>query len=220
MKNLSAGREKKLWKTLFFSLLAFYCCYYAPYGVNETDGGFLTGLAWQILQGKRLYGDILYVRPPLPVWLRSLELLLLPDHWATIGERCIFYLKVGAYSWMGASILTESSRRWVLATLGFVISVHCYPPMAWHTTDGILFAVSGIWCAIKIRRTWGVVPATAAIFAAVLCKQSFYALPAAFILLLAFDRGRRAAGWGIASLLLLTILFFSYLNKKNSPFYR
>lgn len=215
MKNLSAGREKNLWKTLFFSLLAFYCCYYAPYGVNETDGGFLTGLAWQILQGKRLYGDILYVRPPLPVWLRALEMQLLPDHWAIIGERCIFYLKVGVYSWMGASILAEGSRRWVLATLGFVISVHCYPPMAWHTTDGLLFAVSGIWCAVKIRRAWGVVPAAATIFAAVLCKQSFYALPAIFILLLAFDRGRRAVGWGIGSLLLFTALFFSYLHTEH-----
>ena len=59
--------EEPLFKWLFFSLLAAYCLCYAPYGVNETDGGFVTGLAWQTLQGKTLYGDVVYVRPPLPV---------------------------------------------------------------------------------------------------------------------------------------------------------
>ena len=82
------------WRVLFFSLLAAYCWYYAPYGINETDGGFLTGLAWQLLNGKTMYADVVYVRPPLPIWLRALELMLLPESWAILGERWIFFGKV------------------------------------------------------------------------------------------------------------------------------
>ncbi|MBC7777904.1 MAG: hypothetical protein H7246_20895, partial [Phycisphaerae bacterium] len=142
-KKPTAGKTSKvLWKLLFFSIVAGYCLYYAPFGVNETDGGFLTGLGWQVLNGKVLYLDIIYVRPPLPVWLRALELQILPEHFAVLGERWVFYGKVALYSWLGAAVAVgSSSRQWQLAVLGFVVSAHCYPPMAWHTVDGILFAV-------------------------------------------------------------------------------
>src|SRR5262245_43862172 len=112
--NIKTG-ETRYWKWLFFGLIPAYCLVYAPYGINETDGGFLTGLAWQVLSGKELYRDVVYVRPPLPVWLRAGELLLLPEQWAILGERCIFYLKVGAYAWLGASTLIHGQRRWILA---------------------------------------------------------------------------------------------------------
>ena len=142
-----SSKFKNLWKLLFFTIVVGYCLYYAPYGVNETDGGFLTGLAWQVLNGKVLYHDIVYVRPPLPVWLRALELQLLPEQLAVLGERWIFYGKIALYSWLGAAVLAQGERRWVLAVFGFVVSAHCYPPMAWHTVDGILFAVMAAFFA-------------------------------------------------------------------------
>ena len=203
--------EEPLFKWLFFSLLAAYCLCYAPYGVNETDGGFVTGLAWQTLQGKTLYGDVVYVRPPLPVWLRAAEMLLLPDRWAILGERCIFYLKVGLYSWLGASVLLRGQRRWALATFGFVVSAHCYPPMAWHTVDGILFSVAGIWCATKLRSRPGAIAAVVCVFAAALCKQSFYPVPLVLFALLLSENDRRRTGWGSAAFFLCTVLFVSYL---------
>ena len=203
--------EEPLFKWLFFSLLTAYCLCYAPYGVNETDGGFVTGLAWQILQGKTLYGDVVYVRPPLPVWLRAGEMLLLPDRWAILGERWIFYLKVGLYSWFGAAVLLRGQRRWALATFGFVVSAHCYPPMAWHTVDGILFSVAGIWCAAKLRSGPGAVAAAVCVCAAALCKQSFYPIPLVFFALLLSENDRRRAGWGSAAFFLCTVLFVSYL---------
>lgn len=168
------------WKLLFFSVFAGYGLYYAPCGINETDGGFLTGLAWQVTSGKALYGEVIYVRPPLPVWLRALEMQLVPGAWAVLGERWIFYLKVALYSWLAASLLGAGARRWLLAVLGFVVSVHCYPPMAWHTVDGILFSVLGIWCFYKIPDQRGAALAGVAIAAALLCKQSFYPMAAVF----------------------------------------
>ncbi|MEO6037351.1 MAG: hypothetical protein ABIQ93_02990, partial [Saprospiraceae bacterium] len=162
------------WPFLFFAVVIGYCLAYAPYGINETDGGFLTGLAWQVLQGKVLYRDLLYVRPPLPVWLRALELHLLPETWAILGERWIFYLKLATYSWLAAATLTAGRNRWQLATLAFIVSVHCYPAAAWHTVDGIFFAVLATWLLFKVPGPWGAMAAGLALVAALLCKQSFY----------------------------------------------
>ena len=183
----SDARDRMLWMVVFFGLLAGYCFCYAPWGINETDGGFLTGLAWQVLSGKTLYQDVIYVRPPLPVWLRAIEMHILPEHWAVLGERWIFYLKVGLYSWCGAAVLASAARRWMLAAFGFVVSVHCYPPMAWHTVDGILFSVLGIWCVKKIPWSGGAVLAGVSICAALLCKQSFYPIVAVFAGMVLFD---------------------------------
>lgn len=189
---------------ILLGLVLFYGVCYAPYGINETDGGFLTGLAWQVLSGKTLYHDVVYVRPPLPVWLRCLELQYLPESWALLGERCIFYGKVAIYSLAGACVLADGERRWWLAWLGFVVSVHCYPPAAWHTTDGIFFGVLSIYLAgLRPQR-----PNIAGLWAfcsgislalALGCKQSFYPLLLALALApYAHGRARLWAGVGFA----------------------
>lgn len=212
----------RIWKILFFSVLVAYCLCYAPFGINETDGGFLTGLAWQVLSGKALYREILYVRPPFPVWLRALELQVLPENCTVLGERWIFYLKVGLYSWLGAAILTGGTQRWMLATFGFVVSVHCYPPMAWHTVDGILCSVLGIWFLMKTPSVWNMGLGAVFMFAALLCKQSFYPMAAVFLGLLFFrqnfpkvDNFRKIAPELLAFLFCI-ILFFSYLSSNSA----
>jgi hypothetical protein len=164
-----------LYRILFLLIVLAYCLCYAPFGINETDGGFLTALAWQLEQGKALYRDVVYVRPPLPVWERYLELQLLPDQWAVLAERWLFYLKAALYSWLGAAVLTAGSRQSILAIAGFIVSVHCYPAAAWHTVDGILWAVLAVWCFYR-NRTWADVAGGVALAAALLCKQSFYPL--------------------------------------------
>jgi hypothetical protein len=202
--------ENSLWRYLFFGLVLVYGFYYAPYGVNETDGGFLTGLAWQVLQGKNLYQDVVYVRPPLPVWLRALELYLLPEHYGILGERWIFYLKVGLYSWMAAGVLAPDHRRWVLATFGFVVSAHCYPPMAWHTVDGILFAVAAVYVSFRpgVSR-WHVVLGGVTLLGAALCKQSFFPLLVLIPLLLWWFYAHRVFYFllGLGAALLLFSLY-------------
>ena len=97
-------------KWLFFSVLALYSMAYAPFGINETDGGFITGLAWQVLSGKQLFTEIIYVRPPLPIWFRAAELAVLPENWAVFAERILFFWKIGLYSLLAADILVEKSR--------------------------------------------------------------------------------------------------------------
>ncbi len=189
-----------MWYRLLFLLIVFfYALYYAPFGVNETDGGFLTALAWQLENGKVLYRDVVYVRPPLPVWMRYLEMQLLPDAWAALGERWLFYFKAGLYCWLGASVLASGRRRAILAIAGFIVSVHCYPAAAWHTVDGILWATFAVWCWFRQRPGTDIL-AGAALAAALLCKQSFYPLLALAPLLLLGESGSRVgrAAFGFA----------------------
>jgi hypothetical protein len=210
--HLSAARY---WQFIFFGLLVGYCLYYAPYGINETDGGFLTGLAWQVLSGKTLYQDIVYVRPPIPVWLRALEIQYLPESWAIMGERWIFYGKLALYSWLGAAALTKGTNRWIIAVFGFVVSAHCYPPMAWHTVDGILLAVLAVWLLSK-DLAWTVFFSGLILAGSLLCKQSFYPLLPVFLIFTALGRVRPiySAGLFLSGFVLGTGLFaFSLWNQ-------
>lgn len=206
----------RVWKLLFFSLLAGYALTYAPYGINETDGGFITGLAWQVLQGKALYAETVYVRPPLPVWLRAAELALLPENGAILAERWLFYGKMGLCAWLAAAtLLPRGERRWILAGFGFVVSVHSYTPMAWHTVDGILFGALACWLLFRVGWRAGAVLAGIAAVASALCKQSFYPLPVLLLSALALRRDWRSAGWFVSGAGLVVALFFGVLWQYN-----
>ncbi len=162
---------------LFLLLPLLYTWLYGTVGVNESDGGFLTGLAWQVHCGKVLYADVVYVRPPLPVWWRAMELALLPEDWAVLGERIVFYFKVAAYCGLGAAVLMPAHpERWVVFSLAFALSAHNYPPMAWHTTDGLLWGALAFWVLFRWPKFWGSMLAGALLAASMLCKQSFYPL--------------------------------------------
>jgi hypothetical protein len=197
------------------ALVLLYGMVYAPYGVNESDGGFISGLAWQVLQGKTLYQDLIYVRPPLPVWWRALEMCCTPESWWVLSERWLFYIKAGVYSWLAADLLLQGRQRAVLAALGFVVSVHTYPAAAWHTVDGILFGVSSAWVLGRWRGWPGQAAGAGLLSAAVLCKQSFYPLLLAWPVLVFYRHGwKNAAGMAGCSALFLG-LFYTYLYKNG-----
>jgi hypothetical protein len=111
----------------------------------------------------------------------------------------------------------------VLATCGFIVSVHSYPACAWHTVDGILFSVLSLWlyAGSQISRSSLFFRSSAAGFAlvaALLCKQSFYPLAVLFpALLLLWNHPLKKQGLrGFATgILLCTALFFSYLHQNN-----
>lgn len=209
-----------IWRVLFVTCVLGYALAYAPFGINESDGGFLTGFAWQVVCGKTLYQDVIYVRPPLPVWLRALEIKMLPETWQTLGERWIFYLKIAAYSWLAADIFCRNYASTYatirptfhiphpcqLAVFAFVVSAHNYPPTALHTFDGILFSVLGLWF---LPRNWWL--AAACVFAATLCKQSFYPMAVVFLASVFVQRGTRASLESAAVMVGLAAIFAGYL---------
>lgn len=210
------------WKWIFVALVLGYGLVYAPFGTNETDGGFLTGLAWQLLQGKMLYRDIVYIRPPLPVWLRAIEMHVLPLNGAILAERWVFYLKMAIISCLGAAILQKANKQnpWPLACFAFVLSVHNYPAAAWHTVDGIFFASLGCWFLFQNHRCTTLFAAGAAFAAALLCKQSFYPLAPVFVaslLLLNLNAAGRIPKIlsGLGGFVVVISLFFNYLYQNN-----
>jgi hypothetical protein len=204
---------------VFGALVAAYVLCHAPFGLNETDGGFLSGLGWRIAQGQMLYKDVLYVRPPWPVWVRAWEMQWLPDVGAVLAERAVFYLKLALYSLMAAALLASGPRRWWLAMFGFVLSAHHYPAAAWHTVEGILWAVAALWAWVFGARRWprlGALAAGLCLLLALLCKQSFYPLALAFpAALLLFEPKNARLGWFFAGLGLGAGAFALYLTRQG-----
>jgi hypothetical protein len=203
--------DRRLWAILFFGLLIFYGLYYAPYGVNETDGSYLTGLAWHVLQGKVLYRDVVYVRMPLPVWTQALTVGLLPETGVILAERWLFYVNVALYSWLGAVLLEPPGvRRWQLAVLGFVVSAHCFQPSAWHTAHGILWGVLAFWAGRRGTAA-GWFFGGVCVAAAVLCKQSFYPLLVGWPVWAALTGRWKALGWGLLGIAGTFAVFAGYM---------
>jgi hypothetical protein len=167
------------------------------------------------MNGKLLYQDIIYVRPPLPVLLRALELQLLPSTFSELGMRWIFYLEVWLSAYMGARLLARGNRMWLIAVFGFILSVHNYSPKSWHTTDGIFFAVLSAFLLSGEKRTWWrAIAAGTALFAALMCKQSFYPLAVAAIVVMATEKtltGRVKLAF-VTGFCLAAVVFYSWLQ--------
>ncbi len=213
--------SERIWRAVFWILLFCYCIFYAPVGLNETDGGFLTGLAWQLQNGKNLYSEIVYVRPPMSVWLRFLELKMLGDGYPILAERVLFYLKIGLSSWLAAVVLTaEKERRWLVATLSFVVSCHAYPPMAWHTVDGVLLAAASLYFLKIARHNSFIIHALAGFLAvgAMLCKQSFFPFAAVFLGLLFLKKWteKRAVFGGVFGFAAAIAAFLFWLKSTGA----
>ena len=208
MPNLILISGKDSSKLLFWGIVLTYIRLYAPYGINDTDGGFISAHAWRLCNGELLYQDNIYIRPPLSILLRYLELLLVPENWALFAERVFFYLKVALYSYLGAGILYKGNRLWYIATLAFIVSVHAYPAAAWHTIDGILFSVTAFYVFFKREHPFF---AGLLVVTAMLCKQSFYPLAPLFLLFVFLLEGKKAALKALAGILSGMIVYIGIL---------
>jgi hypothetical protein len=210
------ARTRHVYWVAFGLLVLLYMALYCPYGINESDGGFLTGLAWQWLCGKTLYGDIVYVRTPLPIWFRAAELTLLPEEWAILGERVLFYLKVATYSALGTLLLLpKRPHGGGVAMLAFMLSAHNYPPTAMHTIDGLLLGTLGFWVLFRFRSPLAGVTAGVLFAASMLCKQSFYPLAAVGIGIALWERSLRWSGWLALGMALGWGAFSTYLYAQG-----
>ncbi|MEM6634052.1 MAG: hypothetical protein AAF694_30530 [Bacteroidota bacterium] len=192
---------------LLLSVLYFFA--YGFYGFSDTDQGFIQGLSWRVLQGEIPYLDFTYVRPPLSIYLHSLGLLLpMP----ILLSRLFFYLNCGLSVWLCTRSLQQyfdfqpiGISPTIFAAISYVCVVHNFPPMPWHTTDGLLFASLGIY---GIATGKGIAPTVWGLLAlvlAALCKQSFYPLLVVGPLLVLILKESSDAKWSIG--LYMGILF-------------
>ena len=183
-----------------FALLPIlYFLVYGSVGIDGTDGGFIHGLSWRILNGQEIYRDFIYIRPPLTPLLHTIPMYLLPANWVIKGERLIFFLMMAASSAFFAFGLEKKLNfkelklnPWLIATGGFIISVHNYPVMPWHTSDGIFFASIGCFFLLRSSKIPALILGACCMVLAALTKQSFYFLVPASVLAVWLMEGRRS----------------------------
>ncbi|EGY25599.1 putative membrane protein [Desulfovibrio sp. A2] len=187
-----------------------YVAGYAPYGMDTTDFGFFYGHAWRILQGEVPYRDFFYVKPPLSLYWHAFWLWLTPERFSVLAGKAGFYAEMLAASWLGALYLARAVdlRRLgvplpLLATLGFVWSVHSFPPMPWHTVEGVLFGAGALYAVAAGH------PLLAGMLAAAsaLTKQSYALMPlgVAMAALVAGRAGMCSRGGGVAGGIIATL---------------
>ena len=158
--------------------------------------------AWRVVRGQIPYQDFASARPPLTLLLHALPLLVLPAWLQLLAGRIGFYLFVWATSFFSADALVRAFRgdadaraidRWLLAGAAFVFSAHDFPPMAWHTVDGLLFASLGVALLARRRGAPSLAAGSLALLLAALTKQSFYPLALLAPLFAGLLHGRGAA---------------------------
>jgi len=172
---------------------------YAPYGFSGLDEGFVTAASWRVLQGQLPYRDFVWVRPPASLLLHAVPLLLLPERLVVIAERFGLFAIVATYSLVAASVLVRKfdlarggPSRWWLAACGIAASLQGFPPMPWHTVDGVLFGVLGIYGVTCGGGAAGLVVGCVCLGVSALCKQSFVFLLPAALAWIGVVRGRAA----------------------------
>ncbi len=193
-----------------------YFLAYGFYGLSDTDQGYIQGLSWRIISGETPYTDFIYVRPPLSLYLHSLGVIFpMP----VLLSRLFFYLNCGLIVWL----CTRSIQAYfdfqpvgispmIFAAISFVCTVHNFPPMPWHTTDGLLFAAIGIYLIATGKKTWMTYFGLMAFVLAAFCKQSFYPLILVGPALVFFLKKPKPAIIATISYIISTLLLLVVLN--------
>lgn len=189
--------QKKRQAVYFLGMLGIFLMYavcYAPYGMDTTDFGYFYGYPWRLVQGQVPYRDFYFITPPAALCWHAFWLAITPDNITLLAGKLGFLAELAAAAWMGTLYLARvfDCERMelplpLLAALGFVWSVHSFPPMPWHTVDGIFFGFAALLAGIS---GW---PFLAGFCAGVcmLTKQSYLFVPAAVASMVFCCRGRR-----------------------------
>ncbi len=178
--NFIPRSKHAVYRLLFITLPVLYCMLYAPYGMDETDQGFITALSYRISIGETQGLDFIYVRPPLSPILHTFELWVLPDQFEFLGIRCFAILFV----WLSVFFSIKTLQQlfdfsslyispWLLGIIAFVFSMHNYPPMPWHTIDGILFSSLGAFLVTRGKQWYWIGSGLMVLLLAALCKQPY-----------------------------------------------
>jgi hypothetical protein len=148
-KTITEFFESAPW-VFFYAVVIFYCAMYAPIGLENNDTGFTMGMAHQFFMGERFYDQIIMVRPPVSPILHSFVFYPPFSNAPLLSDRIFFFFQIAIYSGLSA-LLAKNFFAWppvftaIVASVSFVFSAHSFPPMGWHTVDGIMFSVISIY---------------------------------------------------------------------------
>lgn len=184
--NRSSGHAQTISVTLAILTPLLYLWLYTPYGMDTTDFGYFYAYSWRILNGQIPYRDFFYIKPAFPLYWHAFWLNLTPESLKILMGKIGFLVEMLTIAWLGALYLNKifNLRKLglpisLLATSGFVFGIHTFPHMPWHTADGALFSILGIYCLCSALS----IMAGLSIALAVLCKQSFLLLPVGAVIL-------------------------------------
>ncbi|WP_353348753.1 hypothetical protein [Aquicoccus sp. SU-CL01552] len=156
MKASALALEKMGLSFVYGALIILYCAIYAPYGLENNDGGFLLGLSHQFSEGAGIYDDIIYIRPPASIIFHSINFTSPLGVAPVLSSRIVYFVQIGIYSAATATLFANylklnSIGLLLLASACFIFNAHNFPPMAWHTVDGIFFSVLAIFFSVKAQ---------------------------------------------------------------------
>ena len=212
--------HRLVFPVLFFILPLVYFALFGWRGFSDTDQGFIQGIAWRLQLGQTPFQDFIYVRPMLSPWIHYGLQLILPEKFQILGSRFFFYLFMWGSVFLGVGALKRffevekwGISGWLLGCVGFVLSVHNFPPMPWHTVDGLLLSSLGIFLLTrKPNIIWGILGFLSLVGAA-FCKQSFYPAPliGVFLLIVCYPRKKMWMSLAGGFTVLAGVLFLLFL---------
>lgn len=157
---------------------------FARIGFNPTDDGLILTKAGRLLDGAAPHVDVVSPRPLGSPLLHIVDVVLPTP--LLVTSRAIALLEGLVLAVAGLRLLTNlPARRWGVAECSlvavvFLVDLHTFPLMAWHTVDGLLVSVVAL--LVLDRGLHRASPATIAAGAALaglapLIKQSFALTP-------------------------------------------
>lgn len=214
-------QKKLIYPFIFILTVAAYCIFLAGNGYEEWDSGFVTGLAWRIINGEVMYRDFIYTKPPLTPYYASFLISVLPDEGQFYFIRCINYITFAAQVLLTVFAINNiynlkqyGLNLWAVALAGFVISLLNFSMYPWYTQDGLLFAAIALYLKSINKNSLLILFIIA--FAAMLSafsKQSFYPVPLIFLVWVFIDYGfKKAIVFSIMLLLPAALLMAWVLN--------
>ncbi len=216
MKDLS---QKNIFFPLLFLVLAFFLVVFFGYG--ETDQEFINSLAHRVSLGDLPYRDFDYVRPPLSLYLHSISFILFPDY-AVIFSRIIYFFQMLLIAYLSTIILYRlnyfSSLKIIPYTLiFFLLSLHNFPTMPWHTVDGLMFLILASYFlmdGISKNKIIYFILAGICCGLASLAKQNFLLL-SPFFLLITLILHRKNFFYVLLGQVICGLVFLLYLNQNE-----
>jgi hypothetical protein len=167
-----------LWITAVATIAHFL---YSGLGFNPTDDGFTLAYARRLIDGQIPHRDFIMIRPALSPVLHAWEIPIGGPYVFWLS-RFVFFVECAGIAWFGTLLISRGLgvapapiEQSAIALIAFIFGSYTFPPMAWHTIDGLLLCVLGL----SLRLTggpsiWGL--AYALMGGAYLCKQSFFAV--------------------------------------------
>lgn len=226
--KLNKFNRFNFWWFLFLVICILYALTYAGYGLDNNDTGFILGLAHQVYMGKVLYSDIYYVRPPISPVLHSIVFHWPLSYAPVYFDRLFVLLQISVYSALtgligGRLFSWSAAYTAAVSIVCFLFSAHAFPLMAWHTIDGVFFAVLAVYFLALIEKDGNWVYWLLSIICAFLAagaKQPFYIVPliiilAGFLFFPIKENLAVASGSILFGILLIGFALFPFISLPN-----